>query len=72
VTNNEAPLIILEYCPHGNLREFLRTRRDVYEPEWKDVDNGRLSITDLADFSLHISKGMEFLISRKVYMTYYS
>ncbi|CAB3989347.1 vascular endothelial growth factor receptor 2-like, partial [Paramuricea clavata] len=65
VTNNEAPLIILEYCPHGNLREFLRTRRDVYEPEWKDVDNVRLSITDLADFSLHISKGMEFLISRK-------
>ena len=66
VAKNEAPLIILEYCPHGNLREFLRTKRDIYEPEWKDVDNVQFSITDVANFALHIAKGMEFLISRKV------
>jgi hypothetical protein len=32
-----------EYSRNDNskVREFLRTRRDVYEPEWKDVDNGR-------------------------------
>jgi serine/threonine protein kinase len=66
VAHNEAPLLILEYCPHGNLKEFLRTRRAIYEPEWKDVDNVRLSITDIAKFALHVAKGMEFLISRKV------
>ena len=66
VAHNEAPLIILEYCPHGNLREFLRTRRDVYEPIWKDVDNVGLSISDVAKFALHVAKGMEFLVSRKV------
>ena len=64
--NGEIPLIILEYCLHGNLREFLREKRNIYEPEWMEMDNIRFSITDVANFALHIAKGMEFLISRKV------
>ena len=63
---DEAPLIVLEYCPHGNLREFLKGKRDIYEPDWKEVDNVGLSITDVATFALQIARGMEFLISRKV------
>lgn len=64
--NDEAPLIILEYCLHGNLREFLRTKRDIYEPKWMEMDNIRFTITDLANFALQVAKGMEFLIFRKV------
>ncbi|XP_028407826.1 fibroblast growth factor receptor 1-like [Dendronephthya gigantea] len=66
VDTDLAPLIILEYCPHGNLKEFLRTRRDIYEPEWKDsIDNGQLTVINIANFALHIAKGMEYLLSRK-------
>ena len=60
------PFIILEYCLNGNLRDFLRARRDIYVPEWMEVDNVQFSITDIANFALHVAKGMEFLISRKV------
>jgi hypothetical protein len=53
-----------EYSRNDNskMREFLRTRRDVYEPEWKDVDNGRLSITDLAG-SLHTVQLIQLRLS---------
>ena len=53
-----------EYSRNDNskMREFLRTRRDVYEPEWKDVDNGRLSITDLAG-SLHTAQLIQLRLS---------
>ena len=64
---NDKPLIILEYCPYGNLKDFLRSRRDIYNPEWKEIDHHtQLSVTDLVKFAFQISKGMEFLISRKV------
>ena len=61
--------VIMEYCPHGNLREFLRNSRSRY-----NVDENGL-ITDLSQifgpknlihFGLEITKGMNFLISRKV------
>ena len=59
----------MEYCPHGNLREFLKNSRDRYR-----VEENRF-ITDLSQefgpknlihFGLQIAKGMKFLISRKV------
>ena len=59
----------MEYCPHGNLRKFLRNSRSRYRVEEKGL------ITDLSQvfgpknlihFGLQIAKGMKFLISRKV------
>ena len=61
--------VIMEYCPHGNLLEFLRNSRRRYS-----IDENCL-ITDLSQvfgpknlihFGLQIAKGMKFLISRKV------
>ena len=59
----------MEYCPHGNLRNFLRSSRNFY-----DVD-GEALIPDpcqfigpktLIYFAWQITRGMTFLTSRKV------
>ena len=59
----------MEYCPHGNLLEFLRNSQSRYS-----IDENCL-ITDLSQvfgpknlihFGLQMAKGMKFLISRKV------
>ena len=59
----------MEYCSHGNIREFLRNSRSRY-----NVDEDCF-ITDLSQmfgpknviyFAWQIAKGMTFLISRKV------
>ena len=59
----------MEYCPYGNMSEFLRKRREIYEPEWLQLTSdhdSKLSITDLVQTALQIACGMEFLILRKV------
>ena len=65
--------IILEYCPHGNLLNFLRSSRNFY-----DVDE-EILIPDcykligpksLMYFAWQIAKGLTFLISRKVERTF--
>lgn len=60
----------MEYCPYGNMSEFLRNRREIYEPDWlqstEDHDS-KLSITDLVETASQIASGMEFLASRKVF-----
>ncbi|XP_028411444.1 fibroblast growth factor receptor 3-like [Dendronephthya gigantea] len=61
--------IIMEYCPNGNLREFLRQNRDKYslEVDWlvDDLSQG-FGPKNLMYFALQIAKGMAFLISRKI------
>lgn len=61
--------IIMEYCPNGNIREFLRSRRSLYNvmeeslmPDLSHVIGPKM----LIHFAWQISKGMMFLISRKV------
>ena len=61
--------IIMEYCPNGNLRNFVRSSRRFYDvneetliPEpWRTMGPKTLMY-----FAFQISKGMTFLISRKV------
>jgi serine/threonine protein kinase len=59
----------MEYCPNGNLKEFLRSNRNLYSLEEEslmlDLSQviGPKSLTYLA---WQIAKGMTFLISRKV------
>ena len=62
-------LVILEYAPHGSLQKFLRGKRDVYEATWtttaSDPEIG-LNISNLVNYSYQISRGMEYLASKKV------
>ncbi|CAB4015661.1 vascular endothelial growth factor receptor 2-like [Paramuricea clavata] len=58
----------MEYCPYGNMSEFLRNRQDIYEPDWLQLTSdhdSKLSITDLVEAASQIADGMEFLASRK-------
>jgi serine/threonine protein kinase len=60
----------MEYCPYGNMSEFLRNRREIYEPDWLQLTedhDSKLSITDLVETASQIASGMEFLASRKVF-----
>ena len=59
----------MEYCPNGNLREFLLGRRTIYDVNEKclipDPSHG-FGPNSLIYFAWQITKGMTFLISRKV------
>ena len=60
----------MEYCPNGNLREFLRQFREKYTLEvdtlLEDLSHG-FGPKNLMYFALQIAKGMAFLTSRKVF-----
>ncbi|XP_028403689.1 fibroblast growth factor receptor 2-like [Dendronephthya gigantea] len=59
--------VIIEFCSNGNLLQFLRNRRDIYETEWKGVSkdpNVQLTMTDLVIAAYQVARGMEFLASR--------
>lgn len=62
--------VIVEYAPHGNLRDFLRQHRPSsgYEPAiGEDLHDGNtLTQKDLISFAYQVAKGMEYLASRRV------
>ena len=61
--------IIMEYCPNGNLREFLRNSRSWYNAEEESFDPKLSQVfgpRNLIYFAWQITKGMTFLTSRKV------
>eukprot|EP00794_Sanderia_malayensis_P005386 gene5386-6059_t len=57
-------LVVVEYAPHGNLRQYLRTRRPTYPDAVEQNKEPPLKIQDLVSYSLQIAKGMEFLASK--------
>uniref|UniRef100_A0A669B0L9 receptor protein-tyrosine kinase n=1 Tax=Oreochromis niloticus TaxID=8128 RepID=A0A669B0L9_ORENI len=66
-------MVIVEYCKHGNLSSYLKSKRGEYSP-YKDVTEGdldshyyddHLTMEDLISYSFQVAKGMEFLSSRK-------
>ena len=62
-------LVILEYAPHGSLQKFLQGKRDVYEATWTTTASDpeiRLNISNLVGYAYQISRGMEYLASKKV------
>ena len=66
-------LVILEYAPHGSLLKFLRGKRDVYEATWSTTASDpeiRLNISNLVGYAYQISRGMEYLASKKVMFSY--
>lgn len=60
--------VVLEYCPHGSLLNFLRDRRDVFQPLWfksePDMSN-ELTNIDLTMIAYQIAKGLDFLASKR-------
>ena len=61
--------VIIEYCPYGNLLQFLRNRRELYQSKWQvpttDPDK-QFTLTDLVSAAFQVTRAMEFLASRKV------
>uniref|UniRef100_A0A673AZV4 receptor protein-tyrosine kinase n=1 Tax=Sphaeramia orbicularis TaxID=375764 RepID=A0A673AZV4_9TELE len=67
-------MVIVEYCKHGNLSSYLKSKRGEYSPykRWasaeedvKSSDEDHLTMEDLICYSFQVAKGMEFLSSRK-------
>ncbi|XP_028408434.1 fibroblast growth factor receptor 3-like [Dendronephthya gigantea] len=61
--------VILEYCPNGDLRSFLRHGRHRYEENESSLTvnmSVRFGPRNLIYIAFQIAKGMEFLVSRKV------
>lgn len=62
--------VIVEFAPHGNLRDFLRSRRPPNSGYEKPVgeENPKketLSEKDLISFSYQIARGMDYLSQRQ-------
>ena len=61
--------MIIEYCSHGSLLDFLRKRREIFQPTWFKEDfasNERLTIVNLVSTAIQVCNGMRFLASKKV------
>ncbi|XP_065217201.1 fibroblast growth factor receptor homolog 1-like [Planococcus citri] len=65
-TRDGTLLVIIEYAPHGNLRDFLRQAQQSGDNKRALLQDG-LELTErtLVDFALQIAKGMEYLASEK-------
>lgn len=63
--------MIIEYCPHGSLLEFLRKRREIFQPTWckEDFSSEEIfTMTSLVSAALQICNGMQFLAAKKVHL----
>ena len=65
----DGPLyVIVEYAPHGNLRDFLRDRRPPntsgYEQPVQRWDLKPLTYKDCISFAYQVARGMEYLASK--------
>ncbi|XP_046854218.1 vascular endothelial growth factor receptor 2-like isoform X2 [Xenia sp. Carnegie-2017] len=68
-TKGRQLYVILEFCPHGNLLTFLRSKRSFYESTWEKKiydPEKEFTLIDIVGAAFQIAKGMEFLASRKL------
>jgi len=68
-TKTKQLMVIMEFAPHGNLLNFLRSRREIYEATWRKTANNpdaEFTLADLVMYSYQIARGMDFLSSKKV------
>ncbi|XP_050462959.1 fibroblast growth factor receptor homolog 1 isoform X2 [Cataglyphis hispanica] len=68
-TQNGPLFVVVEFAPHGNLRDFLRDHRPTsgYEPTIGQESKERKTLTqkDLVSFAYQVARGMEYLASRR-------
>lgn len=59
--------VVVEFAPHGNLRQFLRERRpSEYQHTRQSYSGPSLTMRDFVSFAFQIARGMEYLGTRKV------
>lgn len=65
-TQNGPLFVIVEFAPHGNLRQFLRERRpSEYQHTRPNSSGPSLTVRDFVSFAFQIARGMEYLGTRK-------
>lgn len=68
--SQDGPLyVIVEYAPHGNLKDFLKKNRPTSEYDIgrnNDEERRQILQKDLISFAFQVGRGMEYLASRRV------
>ncbi len=71
---NGKLMVILEYCPYGDLSTFLRSKREIFEPSWVKSEKSFESVLtffDLATVTYQIARGMDYLSSKRVRISFF-
>lgn len=73
--SQDGPLhVIVEYAPHGNLKDFLKKNRPTSEYDigrHNDEETKQILQKDLISFAFQVGRGMEYLASRRVSKRFY-
>lgn len=66
-TQTDGPvLVIVEYAPYGNLRDYLRQHMPLNESVFCEERQMALTYQSLVSFAYQVSRGMEYLASKKI------